>query len=166
MLNACMGPHYFILYLRIIPIRYLFVDFYANWCSHCRDLAPTWDALAEVMSDVAENIVRSQGRDYSEEEYEHAKKVELPVMIAKVDCVDHAELCTQQRIMGYPTLRLFVDGERWRGGDYVADRTVAGMADWLEQIEHVHKSEVESDADRNVAVAHKCKLLPMWMTRT
>lgn len=29
---------------------YLFVDFYASWCSHCRDLAPTWETLAEVVS--------------------------------------------------------------------------------------------------------------------
>jgi hypothetical protein len=71
------------------------------------------------MSDVAENIVNSTAHDYNEEELEHAKMVELPVMIAKVDCT--------------------------------------GMTDWLEQIEHVHKAEIESDAVRNVGVAKQCK---------
>lgn len=79
-------------------------------------------------------------------------------MIAKVDCVAHEALCAQQRIMGYPTLRLFVDGERWRGGDYIEDRTVISMVDWLEQIEHVHKSELGTDAEKNVAVARKSRL--------
>lgn len=131
------------------------MDFYASWCSHCRDLAPTWETLAQVMTDVAENIVSSQDHEYTDEELEHAKKLELPVMIAKVDCVMHQQLCAEQRIMGYPTLRLFVDGERWRGGDYEEHRTVVDMVDWLEQIEHVHKSELGTDAPKNVAVARR-----------
>merc|ERR1711924_452548 len=35
--------------------EYLFVDFYASWCSHCRDLAPTFEVLAEVMAEVGAN---------------------------------------------------------------------------------------------------------------
>lgn len=135
--------------------EYLFVDFYASWCSHCRDLAPTWETLAEMMTDVAENIVNQRRHEYSDEELEHAKKVELPVMIAKVDCVSHPDLCVAQEIRAYPTLRLFVDGERWKGGDYRGHRTLVEMADWLQQVEDAHKTEIESDKDKNVQLVHK-----------
>lgn len=137
--------------------EYLFVDFYASWCSHCRDLAPTWETLAEVMTDVAEDLIekRQEGdRDYGEEDVEHAKRVELPVMIAKVDCVQHAEVCRAEQIMAYPTLRLFVNGERWKGGDYRGPRTVVEMADWLQQVEDAHKTEMVIDSPKNVELAH------------
>merc|ERR1712157_601197 len=32
---------------------YVFVDFYAGWCWHCKMLEPTWETLAELMNDVA-----------------------------------------------------------------------------------------------------------------
>jgi thiol-disulfide isomerase/thioredoxin len=134
--------------------EYVFVDFFASWCSHCRDLAPTWETLAELMTDVAENIVGTQDRGehgYTEEDVAHAKKVALPVFLAKVDCVTHKELCWEQKIMAYPTLRLFVDGQRWRGGDYGGHRTVIEMADWLAQIEDTHKSERDGESDTSLS---------------
>merc|ERR1719491_1091336 len=119
--------------------EFLFVDFYASWCSHCKHLAPTWEVLAEIMTDVAEdNLDTSElpdydHPDYSEEEYKDALLAELPVMVAKVDCVDHKELCMENLINGYPTLRLYVEGE-WHG-DYSGDRTILEMVHWLTERE-------------------------------
>jgi thioredoxin domain-containing protein 5 len=80
-------------------------------CSHCRDLHPTWETLAELMTLVAEHIVDdATPHNYTDEEYEHATRVALPVMIAKVDCVSNQAFCAKNFINAYPTLRLFVDG--------------------------------------------------------
>lgn len=122
--------------------EYLFVDFYASWCSHCHDLAPTWEALAEVMIDAAQSSGRVPAHqdDYSEEDYDTAAKVQLPVVIAKLDCVSYPHVCNQeQHIRAYPTLRLFVDGAPWRGGDYSGHRTIIEMAEWLYYVEEQHK---------------------------
>jgi Thioredoxin len=107
------------------------------------------------MTDVAENIMEPHAHKYNEEDYEHAKKVALPVMVAKIDCVTHHEFCRQNMIMAYPTLRLFVDGERWPGGDYRGHRTVVAMADYLAQVEDTHKTEKGSDAAKTVERAHQ-----------
>lgn len=132
--------------------QFLFVDFYASWCSHCRQLAPTWEVLAEVMNDVAESIVEERDHEYSDEEYAEAVKVELPVMIAKVDCVQHKDLCHSQQIMAYPTLRLFVDRERWRGGDYRGHRTVTEITHWLTGVEQEYTKEIDDPKTRLHAI--------------
>jgi hypothetical protein len=90
-------------------------------------LAPTWETLAEVVLDAAESRLHKD--DYTDADYESAKRVQMPVLIGKVDCVVHHELCMQQGIMGYPTLRLFVNSEPY--GDYYGHRTVLGMTQYL-----------------------------------
>ena len=135
---------------------YVFVDFFANWCSHCRDLAPTWETFAEVMYEVAKgqvdqsvvNDARARlGHDhlYSDEEYSAAVAVKLPVFVGKIDCVDHRELCMEYGIQAYPTLKFFVDGEV--KGDYYGHRTVVEMAHFAEQMELEHKGKEKGDAD-------------------
>mmetsp|Transcript_40375 Transcript_40375/g.121661 ORF Transcript_40375/g.121661 Transcript_40375/m.121661 type:complete len:561 (-) Transcript_40375:397-2079(-) len=127
--------------------EFLFVDFYASWCSHCRDLAPTWETLAEVMTDVAEvkvdENIEEHGHDYSDEEYDEAVKVELPVFVAKIDCVIHGDLCMKQVIRGYPTLRLFHDGEHM--SDYRGHREVVEMTHWLTNIEKSVQAKDEKE---------------------
>lgn len=96
------------------------------------------DAAAE--QEVIKNI-EEYGHDFTPEQFAHAKKAEKPVMIGKVDCVLHGELCKQQTIRAYPTLRFFVDGEHVL--DYRGHRTVVEMADWLVQQESRHKADLD-----------------------
>jgi thiol-disulfide isomerase/thioredoxin len=139
--------------------EFVFVDFFAGWCSHCQickssrvqspdvlcskpcipvkgsldafsshflsycfvfsfifytsAVAPTWEKFAEVMHDVEDTVEQPDTEDYTAEEYETAKRLQFPVLIAKVDCVAHHIFCMQQRVQGYPTLSLFVNGERY-----------------------------------------------------
>ena len=48
--------------------------------------------------------------DYGEEDLEVAKKVKVPVLIARIDCVEYDDFCDKQEIDGYPTLKLYVNG--------------------------------------------------------
>lgn len=59
------------------------VDFYADWCGHCREIAPLLEDLAR----------------------------EDQVRIAKVDVDKNPKLANGYKIMSIPALLLFKDGE-------------------------------------------------------
>mmetsp|Transcript_11484 Transcript_11484/g.33055 ORF Transcript_11484/g.33055 Transcript_11484/m.33055 type:complete len:562 (+) Transcript_11484:364-2049(+) len=142
--------------------EFLFVDFFAGWSSHCKDLAPTWEKLAEMMSDHHydnldddETIKPEQARTVEE----HMKdEIRQQVVIAKLDCAEHDDVCDEYDIRAYPTLRLFVDGSPWKdlfkdkngetisalngSSDYRGHRTVLEMIEWLHFVEEqVQKDE-------------------------
>lgn len=99
-----------------------------------------------------EQLLTKHLEDYTEQDYEMAKKVELPVMIGKIDCVTNREVCAEHNIQAYPTLRLFVDGEPWDGGDYKGHRTLLELAEWLYWVEE----KVQKDENlRNLHAVHK-----------
>jgi len=113
--------------------------------------------LIMTITDVAEDLVGKHEHQYTDEELAHAKKLQLPVMIAKLDCVLYKEFCRDQEIRAYPTLRLYVDGEPWSGGEYRGHRTLVEMSDWLQQVEDAHKAESgeEEGGDKTVQLAHR-----------
>ena len=156
--------------------EYLFVDFFASWCSHCRALAPTWEKLGELLNhhhyavmtddsikkpEVAKTIKDlMEAGDDAEEHFQ-------AVQIAKVDCVDHPDVCNEHDIRAYPTLRLFLDGKPWKevfvddktgepmnlgSSDYRGHRTVLEMVEWL----HFVEQQVEEDESaRTLHIAHQ-----------
>jgi len=75
--------------------KFVFVEFYAPWCGHCKKLAPTWEKFAAVFEN------------------------EPNVVIAKIDANEHQDLGTKYEIQGFPTLVLFTPehpkGEKYDG---------------------------------------------------
>lgn len=52
-----------------------------------------------------------------------------------MDCVEQSELCRDQDVRAYPTLRLFVNGEPFEDGEYLGHRTVLDMVQYLKVAE-------------------------------
>ena len=88
--------------------EYAFVQFWAPWCPFCRQLAPAWEALAEDTEQKNE-----------------------PVSVACVDCTHEPQLCHDEEVHAFPTLRLYRHGRPVHEGTYRGDRTVVAMAEFL-----------------------------------
>ncbi|KAI8907856.1 thioredoxin-like protein [Gorgonomyces haynaldii] len=73
------------------------VEFYAPWCGHCKALKPHYDKAATTLL---------------------ANKP--PIKIAKVDCTTEKQLCDDQGVRGFPTLKVFRDGV---ASEYKGERT-------------------------------------------
>jgi protein disulfide-isomerase A6 len=67
----------------------VFVEFYAPWCGHCKNLAPTWETLATSFKSVSD------------------------VVIAKVDADEQRELGKKWEVTGFPTLKFWEKGAKY-----------------------------------------------------
>lgn len=74
------------------------INFFAEWCSHCRDFSPRWNALAK-------QINGQEGERFKE--FPDRDGVPRRVLLIKMNCVDFQKLCNEKGIDAYPTMRLY-----------------------------------------------------------
>ncbi|AET37294.1 uncharacterized protein Ecym_1036 [Eremothecium cymbalariae DBVPG len=81
-------------------------EFYAPWCGHCKRLGPEFvEAAAEL--------------------------VESEIYLAQIDCEKEKELCQEQSIGSYPTLKIFRNGEPELGTQYMGDRKASSIVSYM-----------------------------------
>ncbi|MEE6503372.1 hypothetical protein FKM82_004807 [Ascaphus truei] len=83
----------------------LLIEFFAPWCGHCKKLAPEYESAA----------TRLKGT----------------VSLAKVDCTANSNVCNKYGVSGYPTLKVFRDGEE--SGAYDGPRTADGIVSTMKK---------------------------------
>ncbi|PAA59998.1 hypothetical protein BOX15_Mlig024917g1 [Macrostomum lignano] len=103
--------------------EFLFVKFFAPWCSHCQRLAPVWERLAQ---DLAQEFPDRQ-----------------QLVLGRVDCTEEAGLCNQQGVRAYPSLLLYQQGhlvDSFRGL-----RDLAALSDFLRTAIGLRSKEQRSE---------------------
>lgn len=105
------------------------IKFYSPYCPHCTHMAPFWNETWHTLED--EGAVTTDN-----------------FHMASVNCVTDGDLCDRNDISGYPTLRLFKDGQKVE--DFLdRDRTTAKL---LEFARGAIKSNGESNAQQSETV--------------
>ncbi|KAI9595310.1 thioredoxin-like protein [Syncephalis fuscata] len=96
------------------------VEFYAPWCGHCKELAPTYEK-------VAADFIREEN-----------------VVIGALDAVEHANVAKRYGISGYPTIKFFKATRPGRSKlpmDYSGDRSEQAFVSFINE---------QSNTDRRV----------------
>jgi len=84
-----------------------FVEFFAPWCGHCKNLAPEYEIVGEAFAK------------------------ESSVVIAKVDADAHQSLGSRFAVQGFPTLKWFPKGAPTAPEAYEGGRTADDIIAWI-----------------------------------
>ena len=84
-----------------------FVNYNTTWCYWSKKLQPTWEKLVDMAK------------------YDDS----IDIVDVKCDLKENENECKEQQIQGFPTLRLFVDGQYV---DYQGDRSLEDIKQFIE----------------------------------
>ncbi|KAG2182433.1 hypothetical protein INT43_007363 [Umbelopsis isabellina] len=83
------------------------VEFYAQWCGHCKNLAPIYDKVGNAFAN------------------------ENNCVVAKIDADTERDIGTEYDISGFPTIKFFPKGSNKEPIAYEGARTEAGFIEFL-----------------------------------
>uniref|UniRef100_A0ACD5ZD38 Uncharacterized protein n=1 Tax=Avena sativa TaxID=4498 RepID=A0ACD5ZD38_AVESA len=104
----------------VAAVDYLFVDFHAPWCGHCKRLAPQLDEAAPVLAALS-----------------------TPIVVAKVNAEKYKKLGSKYGVDGFPTLMLFDHGVPT---EYTGSRKAGLLIESLKKLVAPAVSILESDS--------------------
>ncbi|KAH3677579.1 hypothetical protein WICPIJ_008959 [Wickerhamomyces pijperi] len=97
-----------------------FVKFYATWCSHCKTMVPIYEKLADHYAS------------------------DPDVQIVQIECESNRAVCSQMKIRGFPTLRLYKqDHEK----DFSGKRNLENFIRFIDENNdaNTHNPQIESN---------------------
>ncbi|XP_063054627.1 protein disulfide-isomerase A3-like [Engraulis encrasicolus] len=97
----------------------MLVEFFAPWCGHCQKLAPEYETAATQL------------------------KGKVP--LAKVDCTVNSETCGRFGVNGYPTLKIFRNGED--ASAYDGPRSADGIVSYMRKQAGPSSTPLQTDED-------------------
>merc|ERR1719161_2364325 len=124
---------------------FTFINFYADWCPHCRQFGPTWTTF--------ENKVNNK-----EEVMKDADGAEANVRVLKVNCVDFEETCQEQKVGSFPSVRLYRRGAKGKGfTEYNGPRNIEALTNFAQQ--EVAKRHLHAGAQHHAIFQEGCRLV-------
>ena len=89
----------------------VFAMYYAEWCGHCKRAKPEFNKLM---------------KDY---------KGNVKLLLIDAEAKEHADLVKEQKISGFPTIRMYPKGLSQNYNDYSGERTYTNFVEYLGSIE-------------------------------
>uniref|UniRef100_A0A1D1YIZ3 protein disulfide-isomerase n=1 Tax=Anthurium amnicola TaxID=1678845 RepID=A0A1D1YIZ3_9ARAE len=89
------------------PEKNILVEFYAPWCGHCKNLAPTYEKVAQ---------------DYAQES---------GCIVANMDATKNEEVAKKYDVKGFPTIKFFPKGENKTAINYQDGRSEQDFVKFL-----------------------------------
>lgn len=106
------------------------VEFFAPWCGHCKRLAPEYEKAATAL-----------------------KSNDPPVALVKVDCTAETKVCGKYGVSGYPTLKIFKNGEV--SSDYNGPREADGIVKYMRSKAGPTSREINTVAELEKFLSHE-----------
>mmetsp|Transcript_91600 Transcript_91600/g.262403 ORF Transcript_91600/g.262403 Transcript_91600/m.262403 type:complete len:472 (+) Transcript_91600:182-1597(+) len=134
--SAVIGAHDFTL-----------INFYADWCGHCRQFSPIWKGFEDGVNNGTDAAFQAKDADGAV----------ANVRALKVNCVDFEEACQLQKVHSFPSVRLYRRGAKeGQYEDYNGPRQAETLTQWMRG--EVSKRHMHAGATYHSIFSEGCRI--------